>query len=231
MTEIHVNLAEEGIVIKADTIGALEALCKELEGKEIGVMRAEVGAVSRLDLIETETIKNPMYRVLLSFNTPILPDAAEMIKNPLYTQVKVFDGRVIYQLIDQYVEWRDEQKRLQEKQRFEHVVMPAKIRLLPDCVFRQSNPAVVGVRVLGGKLRSGVGLIKTRWQKGRTPQDHAAHGRKRYGRPTPVSKLQSRSRAPQSAVRSVSAMTCSWTSRSAMSKCSEKGDAFYPERE
>lgn len=160
MTEIHVNLADEGIVIKADTIGALEALCKELESKDIGVMRAQVGPVSRLDLIETETIKNPIFRILLSFNTPILPDAAEMIKNPLYTQVKVFDGRVIYQLIDQYVEWRDEQKRLQEKQRFEHVVMPAKIRLLPDCVFRQSNPAVVGVRVLGGKLRSDVNLIK-----------------------------------------------------------------------
>lgn len=160
MTEIHVNLSDEGIAIKADTIGALEALCKELEGKEIGIIRAEVGPVSRLDLIETETVKNPMYRVLLSFNTPILPDAADMIKDPLYTQVKVFEGRVIYQLIDQYVEWRDEQKRLQEKQRFEHVVMPAKIRLLPDCVFRQSNPAVVGVRVLGGKLRSDVDLIK-----------------------------------------------------------------------
>ena len=160
MTEIHVNLADEGIVIKADTIGALEALCKELEAKDIGVMRAEVGPVSRLDLVETETIKNPTHRVLLSFNTPILPDAADMIKDPLYTQVKVFDGKVIYQLIDQYVEYRDEQKRLQEKQRFEHVVMPAKIRLLPDCVFRQSNPAVVGVRVLGGKLRSDVNLIK-----------------------------------------------------------------------
>ena len=165
MTEIHVNLSIEGIAIKADTIGALEALCKELEGKGIGVMRAEVGPVSRLDLIETETVKNPVYRVLLSFNTPILPDAADMIKDPLYTQVKVFEGRVIYQLIDQYVEWRDEQKRLQEKQRFEHVVMPAKIRLLPDCVFRQSNPAVVGVRVLGGKLRSDVDLIKTDGKK------------------------------------------------------------------
>jgi translation initiation factor 5B len=160
MTEIHVNLAEEGIVIKADTIGALEALCKELESKDIGVMRAEVGPVSRLDLVETETIKNPTFRVLLSFNTPLLPDAAEIIKDPLYKQVKVFEGRVIYQLIDQYVEWRDEQKRLMEKQRFEHVVMPAKIRLLPDCVFRQSNPAVVGVRVLGGKLRNDVNLIK-----------------------------------------------------------------------
>jgi translation initiation factor 5B len=53
MTEIHVKLADEGIVIKADTIGALEALCKELEGKGIGVMRAEVGPVSRHDLIDT----------------------------------------------------------------------------------------------------------------------------------------------------------------------------------
>ena len=165
MTEIHVTLSDEGIAIKADTIGALEALCKELEGKEIGVMRAEVGPVSRLNLIETETVKNPTHRVLLSFNTPILPDAAEMIRDPLYTQVKVFEGRVIYQLIDQYVAWRDEQKRLQEKQRFEHVVMPAKIRLLPDCVFRQSNPAVVGVRVLGGKLRNDVDLIKTDGKK------------------------------------------------------------------
>ncbi len=165
MTEIHVNLADEGIVIKADTIGALEALCKELEGKGIGVMRAEVGPVSRHDLIDTETIKNPVFRVLLSFNTPILPDAADMIKNPLYTQVKVFEGRVIYQLIDQYLAWRDEQKRLAEKQRFEHIVMPAKIRLLPDCVFRQSNPAVVGVRVLGGKLRSDVNLVKTDGKK------------------------------------------------------------------
>ncbi len=165
MTEIHVKLADEGIVIKADTIGALEALCKELEGKGIGVMRAEVGPVSRHDLIDTETIKNPAFRVLLSFNTPVLPDAADMIKNPLYTQVKVFEGRVIYQLIDQYLAWREEQKRLQEKQRFEHIVMPAKIRLLPDCVFRQSNPAVVGVRVLGGKLRSDVNLIKTDGKK------------------------------------------------------------------
>ena len=160
MNEIHVNLAEEGVVIKADTIGALEALCKELDSKGFGVMRAEVGPVSRHDLISTETIKNPMFRVLLAFNTSILPDAADMIKDPLYTQAKVFEGQVIYQLIDQYVAWRDEQKRIAERQQFEHIIMPAKIRLLPDCVFRQSNPAVVGVRVLGGKLRSDVDLIK-----------------------------------------------------------------------
>lgn len=167
MSEIHVNLQEEGLVIKADTIGALEAICKELEDKKIGVMRASVGPVSRHDLIETEVIRSPFYKALLSFNTPILPDAAEIIKNPppSFADVKVFHGKVIYQLIDEYIAWRDEMKRKMDQQKFEQIVMPAKIRILPNCIFRQSNPAIVGVRILGGVLRSGVDLIQTDGKK------------------------------------------------------------------
>ena len=123
-------------------------------------MKASVGPVSRHDIIETGTIKNPYYRVLLSFNTAILPDAGEMIKDPMYAHIRVFSGRVIYQLVDDYVAWRDDVKRKQEKQRFEQIVMPAKIRVLPNCIFRQSNPAVVGVRVLGGALRTDVNLVQ-----------------------------------------------------------------------
>ncbi len=160
MEDIHVQLSPEGLVIKADTIGALEAICKELTEKNIEVMKASVGPVSRHDIIETGTIKNQYYRVLLSFNTAILPDAGEMIKDPLYAHIKVFSGRVIYQLVDDYVAWRDEVKRKVEKQRFEQIVMPAKIRVLPNCIFRQSNPAVVGVRVLGGALRTDVNLVQ-----------------------------------------------------------------------
>ena len=160
MEDIHVQLSPEGLVIKADTIGALEAICKELTEKNIEVMKASVGPVSRHDIIETGTIKNQYYRVLLSFNTAILPDAADMIKDPLYAHIRVFSGRVIYQLVDDYVAWRDEVKRKMEKQRFEQIVMPAKIRVLPNCIFRQSNPAVVGVRVLGGALRTDVNLVQ-----------------------------------------------------------------------
>jgi len=160
MEDIHVELSHEGLVIKADTIGALEAICKELSALEILVMKATVGPVSRHDIIETGTIKNPYYRVLLSFNTAILPDASDMIKDPANAHITVFSGRVIYQLVDDYVAWRDELKRKMEKQRFEQIVMPAKIRVLPNCIFRQSNPAVVGVRVLGGSLRTDVNLIQ-----------------------------------------------------------------------
>ncbi len=165
MEEINVNLSLDGLVIKADTVGALEALCKELEEREIGVMRAEVGPVSRHDLIDAGTIKNRYYRVLLAFNTPVLPDAAEMIRCPETESARVFAGKVIYQIVDEYTQWRDDQKRREEQQRFEQIVLPAKIRILPHCIFRQSNPAVVGVRVLGGTLRSGITLIHTDGKK------------------------------------------------------------------
>ncbi|MDD1672133.1 MAG: translation initiation factor IF-2 [Methanomicrobiales archaeon] len=159
MGEIHVKISETGITIKADTIGALEALSKELEGQGLGVIKASVGPVSRHDLIEVQTVNDPLHSVLLCFNTPILPDAGEVLKDPNYANVKVFSSGVIYELIDNYAKWRDERKREMEERKFEQMVMPAKISLLPNCVFRQSNPAVVGIRVLGGKLRSDVNLI------------------------------------------------------------------------
>jgi translation initiation factor 5B len=43
--------------------------------------------------------------------------------------------------------------------------MPAKIRVLPHCIFRQSNPAVVGVRVLGGSLRTDINLVQADGKK------------------------------------------------------------------
>jgi len=154
-----VNLSDIGVIIRADTIGALEALSKELEGHQIQVMRAAVGPVTRHDVIEAGTIKDPLYSAIIAFNTPVLPDAIDMLADASMSHVSIFEGGVIYQLIDDYVEWREEKKQELERQRFEKLVMPAKIRILPNCVFRQSNPAVVGVRVLGGKLQSGVDLV------------------------------------------------------------------------
>jgi translation initiation factor 5B len=157
--EIHVALSEEGITIKADTIGALEALAKELEDHHISIMKAEVGPVSRHDLIEVGTVKEPLNSVLLAFNTTLLPDALDILKDPA-NKVTVFTGDVIYKLIEDYTEWVEDQKRKIEAARFEHIILPAKVAILEGCIFRQSNPAVVGVRVLGGKLRSGVYLMR-----------------------------------------------------------------------
>lgn len=157
--DIQVTLSDVGVIIRADTIGALEALSKELETHQIQVMRATVGPVTRHDVIEAGTVKDPLYSAIIAFNTPVLADAIDTLADASMSHVSIFEGGVIYQLIDDYVEWRDEKKRELERQQFEKLIMPAKIRILPDCVFRQSNPAVVGVRVLGGKLQSDVDLV------------------------------------------------------------------------
>lgn len=38
---------------------------------------------------------------------------------------------------------------------------PAKIKIVPDCIFRQNNPAILGIEVLEGVLKVGAELIKT----------------------------------------------------------------------
>jgi translation initiation factor 5B len=165
VSRIDVTLSDEGLVIKADTIGALEALSKELEAREIGVMRAAVGPVSRHDLVDAQTMKAPLYRAVLAFNAPLLPDAQAIVREGGPDLPRVFLAKVIYQLIDEFVEWRDAERQRMEQQRFERIILPAKIRVLPGCVFRQSNPAVVGVRVLGGTLRTDVNLVRTDGRK------------------------------------------------------------------
>jgi translation initiation factor 5B len=165
VSRIDVSLSDEGLVIKADTIGALEALSNELEAREIGVMRAAVGPVSRHDLVDAQTIKAPLCRAVLAFNAPLLPDAQAIVRDGGPDLPRVFQAKVIYQLIDEFVEWRDTERQRMEQQRFERIILPAKLRVLPGCIFRQSNPAVVGVRVLGGTLRTDVNLVRTDGRK------------------------------------------------------------------
>ena len=157
MQEINIKLSDVGVSVRADTIGALEALSNELDAKNIPIMRASVGPLSRRDLIDISVIKEDLFKVALCFNVPLLPDAEAMIRDE-EVDVKIFSNRVIYKLLDDYLAWRDEMIRAKEAKQFETVVLPAKFSILPGCVFRMSGPAVVGVRVLGGTLRQKVSI-------------------------------------------------------------------------
>ncbi len=123
-------------------------------------MRATVGGpVTRHDVIEAGgTIKDPpLYSAIIAFNTPVLPDAIDALVDTSMSHVSIFEGGgVIYQLIDDYVEWRDEKKQELERQKFEKLIMPAKIRILPQLRLPAEQPG--GGRrqdPRGGKLQSG----------------------------------------------------------------------------
>jgi Translation initiation factor 2 (IF-2; GTPase) len=117
---------------------------------------ADIGDISKRDIIEAETVKEELYSVLIGFNVNVLPNARQYL---MKSEVKVFVDDVIYNLIDEYLEWFEEKRSLREKRKIEAITRPGRIEILPDFVFRSSKPAIVGVRVLAGSIKPGLSLI------------------------------------------------------------------------
>lgn len=157
LEEVRVPTDTEGVYIKADTIGSLEALGNELQNAEIPIRRADVGDVSRRDVIEASATKEMFHRVILAFDVDILPDAKEEIRE---TGVKVFQSDIIYKLLEDYEEWMEEQERRMEQKRLEKIIRPGMFRILPGNVFRQSKPAIVGIHVIGGIVRTNTYVMR-----------------------------------------------------------------------
>jgi translation initiation factor 5B len=149
--EVRIDTDSMGIMIKADTLGSLEALVHEFQKDKISIRKAEVGDISHRDAIEASTVEDPLYSVIIGFNVKIHADAKDFLQE---SSVKVFTNDVIYRLIEDYEKYVKEQQELSEKKIFETIIRPGKFKILPGCVFRQSKPAVVGVRVLGGVVRT-----------------------------------------------------------------------------
>ena len=155
--EMKMETCPEGIIIKADTIGSLEALALELKAEGIEeIKKAEVGCISKRDVIDAATVSNRYLRVILGFNVDILQDVREIA---LQNGIHVVISDVIYRLIEEYENWVKEEREKDKREIMARLPTPAKIKILPGCVFRQSKPAIVGVEVLGGKIRTGVELV------------------------------------------------------------------------
>jgi len=155
-TRIEIETQESGVMIKADAIGSLEALAYEARNAGIPIRRYEVGDISRRNIIEVSANKEPWERVILGFNVQLLPEAKEALHE---ANVKVFLNDVVYKLIEDYQAWMEETKKRLEQDKRSQFSFPGKIRVLPNCVFRVSKPAIVGVRVLAGRIRQGQDLI------------------------------------------------------------------------
>jgi translation initiation factor 5B len=153
--DVQIDTDSMGITIKADTIGSLEALVNELSNEKIPIKKASVGDISQRDIIEVAAIEEPFYSVIIGFNVKVLPEAKDKVKS---TGVTLIKNDVIYRLIDDYKDWAKEQRELAEKEISETIVKPGMFRIMPHCIFRQSKPAVVGVRIIGGTVKTKVDI-------------------------------------------------------------------------
>ncbi|HKL29880.1 MAG TPA: translation initiation factor IF-2 [Natrialbaceae archaeon] len=157
LAEVEVATEEDGVVVKADTLGSLEAMASALEEAEVPIMRAEVGDVAPRDVSVASTAAEATQQVILGFNVDVLDEAERRAEED---GVKLFRNDVIYQLIEDYEEYVEGIERAQQETVLENVIRPARFRILEDHVFRQNDPAVVGVEVLSGTIRRNVPVAK-----------------------------------------------------------------------
>ncbi len=157
--KIRIATKVDGVILKADTLGSLEAIAEILKQNNVSIRIADVGDVSKRDVIEASAVKahDPLQGVVLAFGVKILPDAEE---EATARGVQIFKEQIVYHLIENYVGWVKSRTEAKLEQELERMVKPGKIQVLPSFVFRRAKPAIFGVEVLAGTLKPKVSLIR-----------------------------------------------------------------------
>lgn len=152
--EVLIETDEDGIIAKADSLGSLEALVRLLKENNIPIRKASIGNITKKDITDAEANyeKDVLLSVILAFN---------INSETQSEKVKIISSDVIYKLIESYEKWKKEKLCQMQDDKISCLVRPCKIKIMPGYVFRQSNPAICGVDILAGTLKSGMPLMNS----------------------------------------------------------------------
>ena len=155
MQSVFINTETNGVILKCDAIGSLEALTEMLRRKQIPISKADIGPVTRRDVLEAMALKenDRHLGVILAFNVKVLQDAETEAED---NHIRIFTDKIIYSLIDTYTQWVEDDKADEENSILAELTPISKFTFLKGFVFRNNNPAVFGIRVDIGNLRQKV---------------------------------------------------------------------------
>ena len=164
MKSVFIDTETDGVTIKCDTIGSLEAISEMLRRQQIPIAKADIGPVNRRDVMEAKAIKenDRHLGIILAFNVKTLPDAQDESED---SHIKIFNDKVIYSLIDNYTKWVEDDTMHQEDAIFSELTPISKFTFLKGFVFRNNDPAVFGIRVDVGTLRQKVNFMNVKGKK------------------------------------------------------------------
>ncbi len=158
MRSVFVDTMSNGVVVKCDTIGSLEAVMEMLRRSQVPIAKADIGPVNRRDVVGAETIKEKDRHlgVVLAFNVRVLPDAREEADE---SHIRIFEDKIIYSLIDGYNAWVEEDTAHEDDAIFAELTPISKFTFMKGFAFRNSNPAVFGITVDAGMLRQKISFM------------------------------------------------------------------------
>ena len=146
----------DGLIVKAGNIGGLEALLRMLDQREIPVRMADIGDITKRDIIEAEAVAehDPYLGAVIGFDVKVVPEAKEEAR-----RAQVITSDVIYDTVEGYVQWAASKREEDERNKLSTIAPPAKFKALPGMFFRRSDPAVFGVEIVAGRLKPKVRVM------------------------------------------------------------------------
>ncbi len=157
--EVEIVKDEEGLILKADTLGSLEALISVFKNHPI--REATIGNITKKDVMKADVNNTRVHRIVFGFNVGVAGDAENFANDK---GIKVMRSDIIYRLIEEYEKWSEEEEAKKKQQEVDVLPRPAEIKVIPGAIFRASDPAIVGCEIYG-VLKPGANLIKETGQQ------------------------------------------------------------------
>lgn len=152
---------KKGVMVQASTLGALEALLQFLRVETdppIPVSAVGIGAIHKRDVTKISVMNekgNSEFATILAFDVPINSEAREHAEE---MGVRIFTADIIYHLFDQFTRFMDDLKEKRREEAAVIAVFPSIVRILPQHIFNQKDPIIVGMEVVEGILKVGTPL-------------------------------------------------------------------------
>ena len=164
MKSVFIDTETSGVILKCDTIGSLEALTEMLRRQQIPISKADIGPVTRRDIMEAKAVKEDDRHlgVILAFNVKIFSDAETGAEE---NHIRIFQDKIIYSLLDTYTQWVEDDSADIENSLFSEITPISKFTFLKGYTFRNNNPAVFGIKVDVGKLKQKISFMNKNGKK------------------------------------------------------------------
>jgi len=154
------NFKDEGVYVKASTLGSLEAFLTLLKQEKIPVSGASIGPIFKKDLMRaSRALINDKreYSVILVFNMKI---SSEMEQTAKKDGVHLITGEIVYNIVDSFKKYYKDIKEVKKESNKDTAIFPCVLQMMgKKFVFNRKNPFVFGVTVNAGKLKLGTPLI------------------------------------------------------------------------
>jgi translation initiation factor 5B len=152
----RIDKSGEGVYVQASTLGSLEALLEFLKSSDvkIPVSGIGIGPVHKKDIMKAGVMleKKKEFATILAFDVKISAEARELADK---MGVKIFCDDTIYCLFDKFKSYIEGIKEEKKKETACEAVFPCILQILPNHIYNQRDPIILGVKVNDGILKVG----------------------------------------------------------------------------